>query len=41
MEGELLEERQQIVEYLADSLAAAGSAQEVEEAQLVERQQRG
>lgn len=41
MEGELLEERQQIVEYLAGSLAAAGSAQEVEEAQHVERQQRG
>lgn len=42
----LPEERQQIVEYQiveypADSLAAAGSAQEVEEAQLVERQQRG
>lgn len=32
--GALLEERQPIVEYLAECLVAAGSAQEVGEAQL-------
>ena len=41
MAGALLEERRQIVEYLVEYLAAAGSAQEVEEAQLLEQQLRG
>lgn len=41
MAGALLEERRQIVGYLGDSLVAAGLAQEVEEAQLLEQQLRG
>lgn len=46
MAGAPLEERQQIaeyqtVEYLADSLAEAGSAQGAEEARLLEQQRRG
>lgn len=34
-------ERQRNAEYLGDSLVAAGSAQAVEEAQLLEQQRRG
>lgn len=46
MAGALLEERQQIVEcqtveYLADCLEEAGSAQGAEEAQLLEQQRKG